>query len=147
MDWNEIPHDPSHQGVTSGASKTFLSKWYIRRKACTYLASRLERYPNRLNRASTWASSPMSTIGGIQNNFWAYDSLMQTLRLSCNDTNTVSKWTKTRLHMTPSRSSSGASKMICEPLLRSAQIKKLCCVKISTISKRNETSIHLSLVS
>jgi hypothetical protein len=38
----------------------------------------------------------------------------------------------------------GASKMICNPMVRLAQTVQR--FKISTISKRNETSIHLSLV-
>jgi hypothetical protein len=41
---------------------------------------------------------------------------------------------------------SGASKMISEPMVRSAQTMQLSCVKISTISKQTKTSIHLSLV-
>jgi hypothetical protein len=39
-----------------------------------------------------------------------------------------------------------ASKMISEPMVRSAQIVHLSCVKISTISKQTELSFHLSLV-
>jgi hypothetical protein len=119
--------------------------------------------------------------------------LAQTVHLSCTDTNTVSKRTKTRFHMTHSpRSSigcvqddfqaygmfgtngtpilcqdehylqmdsnelpleprhlevpSGVSKTIFEPMVLSAQSVHLSCVKISTISKRNETSFHMSLV-
>jgi hypothetical protein len=52
--------------------KWFLSQWYVWRKPCTYLASRLPLSPNGVNRASTWASSPWSTTGCVQNNFWAY---------------------------------------------------------------------------
>jgi hypothetical protein len=55
--------------------KQFLSQWYIQRKPCTYLASRLELSPNRPKWASTSASSPWSTIGCIQNDFWAYGML------------------------------------------------------------------------
>jgi hypothetical protein len=54
--------------------KWFLSLWYVRRKPCTYLASRFTLSPNGLNRASSWASLPWSTIGCIQNDFWAYDT-------------------------------------------------------------------------
>jgi hypothetical protein len=36
---NNIPIDPCHLGIRSGASKTILSLWYVRRKPCTYLAS------------------------------------------------------------------------------------------------------------
>jgi hypothetical protein len=118
LDQNEIPHDPRHLRVPSGASKTtseamvrsshtvhlscvkvsniferfgssfhlslitkeyhrvrpkrFLSLGYIRCKPCTYLASRFAVSPNELNQASTWASSPRSTIRCVQNVFWAY---------------------------------------------------------------------------
>jgi hypothetical protein len=41
---------------------------------------------------------------------------------------------------------SGVSKKIFEPVARSAQTVHLSCVKNNTISKRTETSIHLSLV-
>jgi hypothetical protein len=42
-----------------------------------------------------------------------------------------------------SRSSIGASKIIFEPMERLAQTVHLSCIKISTISKRTETSFHL----
>jgi hypothetical protein len=119
--------------------------------------------------------------------------LAQTVHLSYTDTNTVSKRTEMRFHMThitevfyqvcPKRFSSlwyarcktctylaqyyvsrqtdqneiphdlghlgvlsGVSKVIFEPVVRSAQTVHLSCVKNSTLSKRTETSIHLSLV-
>jgi hypothetical protein len=49
--------------------KQFLSLWYVQRKLCTYVASRLALPPNGPKQASTSASSPRSTIGYIQNNF------------------------------------------------------------------------------
>ena len=52
--------------------KWFRSLWYVRRKPCTYLASRLALSPNVLKWASTWASSPSGTIGCDQNDLWAY---------------------------------------------------------------------------
>jgi hypothetical protein len=55
---------------------------------------------NELNQSSTWASSPRSNIGCVQNNFWAYGMFSTNLHLSCTDTNTISKWTKTRFNMT-----------------------------------------------
>jgi hypothetical protein len=42
--------------------------------------------------------------------------------------------------------SSDVSKMIFEPLVRLTQTVQLPCVKVSTISKRTETSIHLSFL-
>jgi hypothetical protein len=41
---------------------------------------------------------------------------------------------------------SGASKMISEAVVRSAQTVHLSCIKISTIFERTESSIHLSIV-
>jgi hypothetical protein len=43
--------------------KRFQSLWYISCKLCTYLASRLILSPNRPKCASTWPTSPRSTIG------------------------------------------------------------------------------------
>ena len=128
MERSETPHDPRHLGVPSGASKTifdpmvrsvqtvhlscikispiskwtemsydlslvtqeyhrvcskrFLSLWHVLRKLCTYLASRLGPLG-----ASKTISEPMARLA-------------QTVHLSCTDTNTVSKWTKIRFHMT-----------------------------------------------
>jgi hypothetical protein len=48
-----------------------LRLWYVWRKPCTYLASRLALSPNRPKWASTWVSSPRSTIRCIQNDFLA----------------------------------------------------------------------------
>jgi hypothetical protein len=79
--------------------KRLLSLWYVRRKACTYLASRLQLSPYGLNRASTQALSPRSTLMGIQNDSEPVVRLVQTVHLSCTDTNTFSKQTKTRFHV------------------------------------------------
>jgi hypothetical protein len=54
-DWIEVPLEPRHLGVPPGASKTISKPMYVRRKPCTYLASRLPLSPNGLNQASTWA--------------------------------------------------------------------------------------------
>jgi hypothetical protein len=63
MDQNEIPHDPRHLRVPSGASKMFFE--LVQRKPFTYIASRLLLHPNVSKWASTWASSPRSTIGCV----------------------------------------------------------------------------------
>jgi hypothetical protein len=68
-----------------------------------------------------------------------YTNLAPTLRLFQTDRNKIPRDT----HHLPL---SGVSKMIFEPMVHSAQIVHLSCVKICTISKRTETSIHLSLV-
>jgi hypothetical protein len=80
--------------------KRILSLWYVRRKPCTYLASRLALSPKGAKRVSTSASSSRSTNGCIQNDFWADGILAQTMHLSCTDTNIVSKRTEMRFHKT-----------------------------------------------
>ena len=143
MDQNELPLEPRHLVIPSGASKMisepmvrlvqsmhlsctdadntskrkeerfhithvtkvfhrvhpkwFPSLWYVRRKPCTYLASRLV----------LWYLS------------WAH----------------VTK----ELHRV-------YANWFPEPMLCSTQTVHLSCIKISTISKRTEMSFHLSLV-
>jgi hypothetical protein len=98
--------------------------------------------------------------------------LAQTLHLYCTDSNTISKRTKTRFQMTHSpRSarflrqdyrylqtdsnkfplqprhlgvSSGVSKMISEPMVRSAQTVHLYCTDTNTVSKRTETRFDMT---
>jgi hypothetical protein len=62
------------------------------------------------------------------------------MHLPCTDQNEI-KYDPSHLGVP-----SGASKMISEPMVHSPQIVHLSCIKISIISKRNETSTHFSLV-
>jgi hypothetical protein len=146
LDQNEIPHDPRHLGVPSGASKMisepvvrsaqivhlscvkiysiskrtessihfslvtkqyhqvhpkrFLSMWYVRHIPCFYLASRLVLY--QIN----WIKHPLELCHlGVLSRVSKTISeptvhLAQTVHLCWTDTNTISKWTKTRFHMT-----------------------------------------------
>jgi hypothetical protein len=86
--------------------KRFPSLWYVRVKPRTYIAPTLTLSPNRLKWDSTWPTSPKSSIGCIQNDFQAYGMFsanhaskmilepvvcsVQTVHLSCADTNTLS---------------------------------------------------------
>jgi hypothetical protein len=168
-----------------------ISKPMVRSMQTLHLSCiKIRTISKELNQASTWASSPRSTIGCIQNDFWAYDMFSTNYAPILHVTNSISKWTKMRFHMThvtlefhrvrPKRllrlwyvrhkpctylasrlalslnglnrastwalSPSGASKMIAEPVVHSVQTIQLSCIKISTISKWTESSIHLSLV-
>jgi hypothetical protein len=70
-DQNKIPYDPRHHGVQKGASK-MISEAVVRLAQPMHQSvSRLALSSNGLNWASTWASSPRSTIGSFQNDFWA----------------------------------------------------------------------------
>jgi hypothetical protein len=100
MDQHEIPHDPRHLGVPSGASKTISEDVVRLAKPCTYLASRLALY--RMN----WIKHPLELhhLGVLSSASKTISKptvcLAQTMHLSLTDTNTISKWTKTRYHMT-----------------------------------------------
>jgi hypothetical protein len=127
--------------------KWFLRLWYVWHKPCTYLASRLALSLNGLNQASTWASSPRSTIGCVQNNFGDYGTFgangAPILRQDCHYLRT--NWIKQPLEPRHLRVPSGASKTISDPLVRSAQTMHLSCVKISTISNElNQASTWAS---
>jgi hypothetical protein len=103
---------------------------------------------NELNQASTWAWSSRSTIGCVQNNFWAYGIFstdhapilhrhQHYLQIDQND-----------IPHDPRHLGvlSGASKMISEAVVHSTQTMLLSCIKISTIFEQSESSFHLSLV-
>jgi hypothetical protein len=79
--------------------KRFLSLWYIQHKMCTYLVSRLAPSLDEPKQAFTWASSPSCTIRLSKRISEPLARFSQTLHPSYTDTNTVSKWNKTRLHM------------------------------------------------
>jgi hypothetical protein len=80
-------------------TKWFLGLWYVRRKLCTYLASRLAICPNKPKWAFAWASSPWSTIRCIKNDFWAYSMFGANHDLSCVKISNISKWTETSFHL------------------------------------------------
>jgi hypothetical protein len=100
--------------------KRFLSLWYVRCKPCSYIVSKLALSLNGLKGRSTWASSPRSTVGCVQNDFSAYGMFganygpiflrhkhyLQTY------------WNYISLDPCHLGSRSGASKMISEPMVR-----------------------------
>jgi hypothetical protein len=129
MNWVKDPLELRHLGVLSGTSKMiskpiiclaqtmllscndtyltprvgakrFLRLWYVRRKPCTYLASRLALY--QMN----WIKHPLELrhLGVLSGASKMISGptvcFAQTVHRSCNDTNTICKWTKTRFHMT-----------------------------------------------
>jgi hypothetical protein len=73
--------------------------------------------------------------------------LAQTVHLSYTDTNTIFKSTKNEIPHDKRHLGDplGASNNVSMHMLRSIQTVHLSCVKISTISKRTETGIHLRL--
>jgi hypothetical protein len=128
--------------------KWFLSLWYVRRKPCNYLVSRLALYLNGPKQASTWALLPGSTIGCIQIDLWAC-GMFGANRAP------IMHWhwhhlqtDQNELPLEPCHLGvpSGASKMISEPMVCSTQTVHLSCTDSNTVSKQTKTSFYLSLV-
>jgi hypothetical protein len=180
MDRNELPLEPCHLGVPSGVSKTICEPMVCLAQSVHLSCTDTNTISKQTKIRFHMTTSPRRSIGCVQKQFLS--PLGETVHLFGTDTNTVSKQTKTRFYMTQPRSSigcvqkdfrtdgtfcanylqtdrnklpleprdlgvpSGASKIIFEPMVRSTQIEQLSCVKISTITKRTETSFHFSLV-
>jgi hypothetical protein len=193
IDRNEIWHDPRHPRVPSGASKMvsdpmvrstqtvrlsctntntvskhtetrfhvthityeflrvcpklFLSLWYVQCKLCTYLASRLAQSPNRPNELPL-EPQYLGVHRVVQNDSWAYGTFGANRApilhryLHCLQTD------RNEIRHDPHYLGvpSGASKTIPETMVCSVQSVHLSCIKISTISKQNKISFHLSHV-
>jgi hypothetical protein len=69
-------------------------------KPCTNLALRLALSPNRPKRSSTWDRHLGVQSGAFKTISEAMICLAQTVHLCCTNTNTVSKRTELRFHMT-----------------------------------------------
>jgi hypothetical protein len=146
MDRNELPLEPHHQVVPSGASKMTFE--LMVRLAQTYLAPTLTLSLNTPKRDSSWSTSPRSSIGCVQNDFKPIVRSVQTVQLSCVKINTISKWTKSSFQLSTitNKVPSGASKIIYEPMVRLAQTMHLSCTDTNTISKRTKTRFHMTHV-
>jgi hypothetical protein len=148
--WTEIEFDMTHITLEFHrvCPKWLSSLWYVQRKLCTYLVSRFTLSPNGLKRASTWGWSPSSTIGSVQNNSWAYGTFSATRAPILHRLKHRLQMDRNKILDDPHHLGvpSSASKMISEPMAHSVQIVHLFVIKISTTSKRTETSFHLGLV-
>jgi hypothetical protein len=73
-------------------AEQFLSPWHVRHKPCTYLAPTLTLSPNGLPLEPCHLGVPSGASKKISE---PTVHLVQSVHLSCTDTNTVSKWTNT----------------------------------------------------
>jgi predicted DCC family thiol-disulfide oxidoreductase YuxK len=137
--WTGLSLEPCHLRVPSGAPKWFLHWWYVWHKLCTYLAPTITLSPNGKKWDSTWPTSHRSSIGCVQNDFWAYGTFDANCALSCVKISTMPKKDQNeRYHQ--------ASKMISRPMVRLAQTMLLSCTDTNTVSKRKEARFHMSHV-
>jgi hypothetical protein len=101
MHKNEIPHDPRHLGVPSGACKMIYDVLLCLEKNHAPILLQDYHYL-RMN----WIELPLEPhhlvvlSGASKMISEPAVSLAQAMHLSCTNTNTIYKWTKTRFHMT-----------------------------------------------
>jgi hypothetical protein len=137
MRWNELPLEPRHLGVPSGASKMIF-------KPMVRSAQTVHLYCIDTNTVSKWTKmrlhmthSPRSSIGCIQDDFWAswyiqhkpHTYLASRLTLSTNGLKRASTWAPSP------RSTIGCVQNDFDPMVCWAQTVHQSCVKISTMSK------------
>jgi hypothetical protein len=99
MNWIKHPLEHHHLGVLSGASKTISEPTVCLHKPCTYLELTPTLRPNGLKHDLTWPTSPRTTIGCVQNDFWACVTFGANRALSCVKISTISKWTESSIHL------------------------------------------------
>jgi hypothetical protein len=148
MDRNEIPQDPRHLVVPSGASKT-VSELVVRSAQTMHLSCvKICTSPNKLNQVPTWASSPRSTIRCVQNDFWACGTFGTNHEpILCQDEHYLQmNWIKDPLVLHHLGVQSGASKMISEPTVCLAQTVHLSCIESNTISTWTKTRFQMTHV-
>ena len=145
---NQIPHDACHPGVPSGVSNT-ISEPMVRsaqsvNRSCVKISTISKR-----NKTSFHFSFVTKEYHQVRSK--RYMSLWYVWRKTC---------TYLALTLTPSPNGpneipddpchlgvpTDASKMVSEPMVRSAQTVHRSCVKISTISKWTKMSFQLGFV-
>jgi hypothetical protein len=100
METSEIPHDPRHLGVPSGASK-MISEALVRstqtvHQSCIKISTIYERTELSFHFSHTTQWYHQVRAKMISESMVR---LAQTMHLSCTDTNSVSKWKQVRFHM------------------------------------------------
>ena len=126
--------------------KRFQSRWHVWHKLYTYLAPTLTQSPNRDKWDATRPTSHKSSIGCVQNDFWAYGTFgANRAPILCQYSHYLWKdWNELplvpRLLVVPS----GMSNTISEPMVHLAQTMHLSCTNTNTVSKRKEERFHMT---
>ena len=99
MDRNEIPHDPRHLGVPLRASKMTSDPMVCSVQTVQLSCIKITISLNGPKEASSWLTSPRSSIGFIQTDFCAYGTFSANRApILCQDY-TIFKWAKTSYHL------------------------------------------------
>jgi hypothetical protein len=104
----------------------------------------------RMKRASTWASSPRSTIGYVQYDFSVYGMFGANYGPILLRHKHYLQTYRNKIPFDPChlRVPSGASKMVSQPMVRKAQTVQLSSISewtnTNTVSKRSEMRFHMT---
>jgi hypothetical protein len=145
MDQNELPLEPRHLGVPSGVSKMISNPMVRSVQTCTYIAPTLTLSPNGPKRDSKWPTH--QEFHWVRprwlSSLWNFRH--KTTHLSCVKVSTI-QTDSSKLPLEPRHLglSSGASKMISEPMVHSAQTVHLYCTDTNFVSKRTKTRFHMT---
>jgi hypothetical protein len=138
--------EPRHFGVPSGASKTNSDPMIRSAQTLHLYCTDSNTVSKRTETRFQMTHSPRSSIGCVQHDFRS-DGKFDTnhARFLRQDYHNL----QTDSNMFPLKPchlgvSSGASKMISEPMVRSAQTVHLYCTDTNTVSKRTETRFHMT---
>jgi hypothetical protein len=119
MNWLKHPLELRHLGVLLGASKMISYPMFGANRAP--ILHQYSNISNELTQASTWASSPRSTIGCVQNDFLSYVWRKPCTYLASILAIYQMNWLKHPLELCHLGVLSGASKTISEPTVCLAQ--------------------------
>ena len=128
--------------------KQLLSLWYVRRKPCSYLASRLALSPTGRNELPPEPRHLVVPLGVSKMICKPMVHLAQTMHLSCTDTNTMSKQKRSEIPHDPRHLGvpPGASKTISKLMVRLAQTVHLSCTDTNTVSVRKQVRFQMTHV-
>jgi hypothetical protein len=145
MNLIELPFDPHHLWVPSGAPKTISMPMVQPAQTNTYLMLRLTLSSNGPKRASTWPMSPRSSIGCVKNNFRAYCTFSANYApILREDQHYLQTSFPFDLHHLGGPSC--AALKISVPVVHSRQTMHLSVAVINTMSKWTEASFQLTHV-
>jgi hypothetical protein len=163
----ELPLEPCHLGVPSGASK-MISKPMVHLAQTMHLSCTYLTWPtsprssfgcvqndfqscgmfatNGPNRASTWVLSPKCSIKYVQNYFCAYGTFSTNHAHILRQDYHNLQMDRNEHPLDPCHLGvpSGACKMISELMVHLAQTVHLSCTDTNTISKRTKTRFHMT---
>ena len=128
--------------------KWFLSLWYIKRKPCTYLSSKLTMSLNGPKQDSVCHMSSRSFIGCVKIDFQAYGMFHTNRAPTLYKDQQYIQTDRTKLSLEPLHLGvpTGASKMVSQTMVHQAKTVNISCTESNTVFKQTEARFHMTHV-